>query len=135
MISYKFGATSLSRLHGVNPVMVEIMMEAIAVSPIDFGIPPDGGLRTAERQYELWLDGKSKADGTSKKSKHQSGNAIDVFAYVNGKASWNKIHLALIAGVVLAVAKKKGVKVKWGGTFGSSSFEGWDMPHFELIED
>ena len=129
---YRFSKRSLSRLEGVNPNLVELMKTAICRSPIDFGIPSDGGKRTAERQKELFEKNVSKCDGTHKKSYHQSGNAIDVYAYVNGKASWDAEHLAIIAGVVLSVAAEMGLNIRWGGTFGSNEFKGWDKSHFEL---
>lgn len=129
---FRFSERSKNRMKGVNPVLVEIMEEAIRLSPIDFGIPPYGGLRTKEEQRELFEAGKSKCDGYERVSYHQSGNAVDVYAYVGGKASWDVVHLAIIAGVVLSVAQRKGIDVRWGGEFGSNEFKGWDKPHFEL---
>jgi peptidoglycan L-alanyl-D-glutamate endopeptidase CwlK len=114
--------------------MIELAQRSISKSPIDFGIPGYGGLRTAEEQRELFNTGKSKCDGYSKKSRHQSGRAFDIYAYHNGNASWDKVHLAMIAGVILSEAKAMGLKVVWGGTFGSDNFHGWDMVHYELIE-
>ncbi|MCT4590518.1 MAG: M15 family metallopeptidase [Carboxylicivirga sp.] len=129
---FEFSNRSLKRLEGVNPQLIELMKKAIARSPIDFGIPADGGKRTAERQKELYDKGVSKCDGTITKSYHQSGNAVDVYAYVDGKASWDVEHLAMIAGVVLSVAAEMNLNVRWGGTFGSRVFKGWDRPHFEI---
>lgn len=133
-MSYRFSARSQKILETVNPVLQKIFHEAIETSPIDFGIPNTGGLRTPEMQNVLFADGKSKCDGYDKKSKHQSGNAVDVYAYLNGRASWDVEHLALIAGVVLATAQRQGVSLRWGGTFGKQGkvFKGWDRPHFEL---
>jgi len=132
-MSFKLSQTSLSRLHGVNDKLIEMIQSAISKSPIDFGIPKDGGLRTSEDQYQLFLNGVSKCDGTNKKSYHQSGNAFDVYAWHKGKASWDKVHLALIAGVILAESKSMGLNIRWGGTFGSDSYHGWDFGHFEII--
>ncbi len=131
-MSYKLSITSLKRLEGINDKLIELIQSAISKSPIDFGIPKDGGLRTAEDQYQLYLNGVSKCDGTKNKSYHQSGNAFDVYAWHNGKASWDKVHLALIAGAILAEAKSMGLNIRWGGTFGSKSFHGWDYGHFEI---
>ena len=133
-MSFKFSARSNELLDTINPALADVMRAAIKVSPIDFGIPPFGGLRTAEQQNELYFAGKSKCDGYRIKSKHQSGNAVDVFAYVNNKASWSDVHLGMIAGVVLSEAARLGVKLTWGGTFGSNDFNGWDKPHFELTD-
>jgi hypothetical protein len=42
------------------------------------------------------------------------------------------VHLGIIVGVILSVAKDINIPIKWGGTFGSKVYKGWDMPHFEL---
>lgn len=131
-MKYKFSSRSKENLSGVCPEMANLMEKAIEISPIDFGIPSDGGLRTAEQQRKLFEAGKSKCDGFYNKSYHQSGLAVDVYAYVNGAASWDGEHLAMIAGVVLSVASELNLDVIWGGTFGSNTFKGWDKPHFEL---
>lgn len=134
MSDFKLSQRSLSRLDGVDDKMVELAQRAISKSPIDFGIPTSGGFRTPEDQRELFNAKKSKCDGYDKKSRHQSGKAFDVFAYHLGVASWDKVHLAMIAGVILSEAKDMGLNVVWGGTFGSKDFHGWDACHFELIE-
>ncbi len=132
---FSLSQRSQDRLIGVNSDLLQVISLAITLTPIDFGIPGDGGLRTAERQRELYDECKSKADGTLKVSNHQTGNAFDVYAYIHGHASWDKIHLALVAGAILAAAKHLGIKVRWGGTFGKKGkdFKGWDYPHFELV--
>jgi peptidoglycan L-alanyl-D-glutamate endopeptidase CwlK len=129
---YKFSKRSIQELELINPKLAALMDQAIKRSPIDFGIPNNGGKRTAEKQNELYNKGVSKCDGILKKSYHQSGNAVDVYAYVNGQASWEVEHLCIIAGVVLSIASEMRLKIRWGGTFGSNEFKGWDMPHFEI---
>lgn len=128
-------AKSRQRLEGVNPVLIQIIEAAIITSPIDFGIPPDGGLRTTERQQELYAQGRTKAgkkitwvDGVTKKSKHQSGEAFDIYAYVNGAASWDANHYPPIAAHVIEVARDQfGVDLEWGGEWVKQ-----DLPHFQL---
>lgn len=134
MTQFKLSQRSLSRLGGVDDKMIELAQRAISKSPIDFGIPNYGGLRTPEDQHKLFLDNKSKCDGYKKLSNHQGGKAFDVYAYHNKKASWDKVHLAIIAGVILSEAKEMGLNIVWGGTFGKKGgdFHGWDYPHFEL---
>ena len=75
-------------MDGVNARLVDVAELALELSPIDFGIPELGGLRNADEQLLLFFNGKSQLDGTKKRSNHQSGKALDVFAYVDGKASW-----------------------------------------------
>jgi len=125
---FKLGQNSLNNRAGVDPRLIEISDLAITLSNIDFGIPSTGGLRTTEDQAQLFTAGVSKADGRKNKSYHQTGKAIDVYAYVDGKASWDKLHLALIAAVMLQAAAQLGYRLKWGGNWKS-----WqDYPHFEL---
>ena len=109
--------------------MIAILVEGIKDSPYDFGIPRSGGLRTAEEQYKLFLDKKSKADGFKKKSYHQSGKAFDIYAYVDGKASWDKRYLTEIAEHLKKTAKDQfGVDLEWGGDWKRFI----DMPHFQI---
>lgn len=129
-MGFQFSKRSLDRMMGVDQRLVDVATRALEISPIDFGIPEFGGLRTAEDQRQLYAQGKSKADGRMKKSRHQDGDALDVYAYVDGKASWEKEHLAIIAAAMLQAAIELEVKVKWGGHF--KSF--YDAPHFELFK-
>jgi len=76
----------------------------------------------------LYTSGKSKCDGRTNKSYHQTGKAIDVYGYVDGKASWEALHLTKIATAMLQASAQLGYELKWGGLWKS-----WqDMPHFEL---
>ena len=137
-MGYTFSSKSIERMEDVDIELQIVFTEAIKVSPIDFGIPGDGGLRTAECQNELFNTGSSKCDGYENKSNHQTGNALDFYAYVGGAASWDKAHLSMVAGVIMATAaklKNEGritIDLVWGGTFGSNTLNGWDMPHFEV---
>lgn len=132
-------------MDGVHPDIKMTFVEALKVSPIDFGIPSDGGVRTAYRQHEMFIDPRieTKCDGYKNISNHQIrtgdyyGNALDLYAYVNSKASWDKSQLALIAGVILSTNKRLleegiiSIELRWGGEFGSNTFNGWDKPHYE----
>ena len=118
----------LERLKGINPILIDIVIEASKTSPIPFGIPRDAGLRTAKRQNELFQKHRSKCDGYVKLSYHQSGNAFDIYAIKDGVPSWNKELLTEIANHILSVAKDMGVKLTWGGHW--TKFK--DMPHFQI---
>ena len=127
-MAFSLSIRSLERMQGVNPKLQEIAKRAIELTTIDFGIPQFGGLRSAGDQLHLYQSGKSKADGVNKKSYHQSGNALDVFAYVNGKASWDELHLAMVAAAMLQAASELGYALEWGGLW--KSFK--DFPHFQI---
>jgi len=120
---------SLDRLKGVKQILVDILVEASKDSPYQFEIPADGGLRTAERQNELFKQGKSKIDGFKVKGEHQKGNAFDIFLLINGTASWDKDKLTKVARHIQEVADfEYGVKLDWGG-----DWKGFiDMPHFQI---
>jgi peptidoglycan LD-endopeptidase CwlK len=127
-MGFKLGKNSINNLAGVDGRLIAIADLAIELTNIDFGVPSTGGLRTEADQAKLFADGVSKADGVNNKSYHQSGKAIDVYAYVDGKASWDKLHLAVIASAMLQASAQLGYKLKWGGLWKS-----WqDYPHFEI---
>jgi peptidoglycan L-alanyl-D-glutamate endopeptidase CwlK len=128
MQHHKFSVRSITRMADIDPRLMVIAEEALKISPIDFGIPEFGGLRTAEEQQQLFLAGKSQLDGVTRKSYHQTGRALDVYAYVDGKASWDELHLAMVAAAMLQTASKLGIDLQWGGLW--ESFK--DMPHFQL---
>lgn len=120
---------SLNRLVGVKRVLIDILIEAAKYSPYEFQIPADGGLRTAERQKELFDRKLSKLDGYIKIGNHQKGTAFDIFLLIDGTASWDKIKLTQVARHIQEVAEDDfKIKLKWGG-----DWKGFvDMPHFEL---
>lgn len=135
---YKFGAKSQEKLNGVNPDLVRVCQRALDFGVMDFSVIE--GMRTAERQKELYREGKSQLDGITKLSKHQGGNAVDLLPYpsvVNGVNVWNdKQRFCVLAGLMYAAASIEGVSIRWGGDWdgdgnnADSSF--WDAPHFEL---
>lgn len=142
---YHFSKSSKARLNGVHPYLIATTELALKLTMIDFGIPKMGGVRTDKEQYNLYLDQLSRCDGIEQISKHQKqvdgySHALDFYAYVNGKASWKKSHLAAVAQAhkaAFSILQTFGdipeeVELVWGGTFGSKSFDGWDFPHLEL---
>jgi len=128
---FKFSSKSLERMEGLDRRLVAIAHRALQLSQIDFGIPSSGGLRTAAQQNKLYSEGLSQCDGYTFKSRHQSGLALDFFAYVDNKASWETEHLAMVACAFLQAASELGYRLEWGGLW--KSFK--DMPHVQLIED
>lgn len=137
---FKLSSNSIKNREGVNEKLIAVNDRAIQITVIDFGVPQDGGVRTAERQRELYEKGASNADGVINLSHHQSGNALDFYAYVNGAASWQHDHLAMVGAAHLQAASELGIKIKWGGLWKSKNPKiingipyGWDMAHIELI--
>ena len=134
---FRFSTISNKRRAGVDPRLIQISDRALEISVVDFGIPKHGGIRTAEEQYKLFLDGKSRADGTNDLSYHQSGKALDFYAFVDGAASWHPGHLAMVASAFLQAAAELGYRLTWGGLWlpvktTSGVPHGWDAGHVQL---
>mgnify|MGYP006113650177 CR=1 FL=1 len=135
-MTYALSSKSLKRLEGVDDDIVEAIKESVAICPIDFGIPKYGGLRTAEVQKVLYSKGASRCDGVIKLSEHQTGHAFDVYAYVDGAASWEIKYLGVIAATLIQVFAKRGIPLEWGGLFKPYADHkgvacGWDAGHFQ----
>lgn len=140
---YRLSNRSLSHADGVDIVLIDILKKSIPSSPYDFGICSDGGYRKAEEQYKMFARGSSTKDGYIKKSMHQSGKAIDIYLYIDRRASWNIDKLEAVAKHIISVAKESfGKTIRWGGD--------WDLDkvrvdldpdenfldggHFELLD-
>ena len=129
---FKFGERSRERQRGIDPRVIQILELALQLTLIDFGHPAHAGLRTAFVQNGLYNSGLSGCDGFNKKSKHQCGLAIDVYAYVDGKASWEPEHLSHVANAMFEAAARLGYRLKWGGFFRGMFGKEGDAGHFEL---
>ena len=129
MSQFKFSQRSKDRMKGIDPRLIEIANLALQISPIDFGIPQHGGVRTAEEQWVLFMDGASKADGAHHKSKHQSGKALDFYAYVKGAPSWDYHNMAIVGAAHLQAASALNIRLQWGGLW--KNFK--DYPHIQLL--
>lgn len=137
-----FSKRSKDNLKGVHPNLIKVMTEAIKETPVDFTITE--GLRSTQRQQELYAQGRSKpgikvtnVDGVKKKSNHQAkddgyGYAVDLYPYYNGSVQVQDSQvipkLKLIAAHIKKVAKKLNINIIWGGDWRSP----YDPPHFEL---
>ncbi len=119
---YSFGTKSSERLAQVHPDLQRVFNEAIKNSPLDFSITE--GLRTKERQKELFSAGKSQ----TMNSRHLTGKAVDIAVLVDGQLTWDFPKYQIVADHVKKVAKELKIDIVWGGDW--QSFK--DGPHFEL---
>jgi len=126
---------------GVDPGLLAVRDLALQISPVDFGHPEHAGLRTAEVQMGLFRAGASKADGTTNRSRHQDGKALDFFAFVNGRPSWHHPHLAMVAAAFMQAGTIIGYPLSWGGLWVPDVPQvidgipyGWDCGHIEGLE-
>lgn len=121
---FKLSQRSIDRLNGVHPDLVSVVKHAIERSEVDFMVTE--GLRTKERQKELVAAGASK----TMNSRHITGHAVDLAAYVNG-IRWDWPLYEKIAKAMKQAAYELNIKIEWGGDW--KSFK--DGPHFQLSRD
>lgn len=129
---FALGLTSLKRLEGVHPDLIRVVVRAIQLTPIDFTVIE--GVRSWERQRELYAQGKSK----TLNSKHLTGHAVDLAPWVRGAIPWDDWSaFDQVAKAMLQAAEQLGVAIRWGGDWnqnGRSDDETFlDGPHFELV--
>lgn len=118
---FKLSNKSLEKLVGVDEQLVIVVKRAIEITTIDFGVIE--GLRTEARQKQLVASGASQ----TLKSKHIEGRAVDLMAYVDGRASWELNLYDNIADAVRQAAKEHKVKVRWGAAWHIDDISAW--PH------
>lgn len=119
---YSFSNRSKERLKGVDNSLIKVMEESIKNSPYDFSITE--GIRTPERQKELYDSGKS----LTLNSKHLVGKAVDIAVFVDGKITWDFKYYKPVAEHIKKVAQSLGVNIIWGGDW----LKFVDAVHFEL---
>lgn len=141
-MSFSFSKSSLVQLHGVHPLLVEVVYDALETGIMDFSVME--GVRTLARQKELFASGKS----TTMKSKHLIqpdgyGHAVDLYPYPVNMAKVNKgdarefARIGVLAGIMQLCAKRRNVLLRWGGDWDRDGETGdhafFDGVHFEII--
>ena len=143
---------SLGRLDGVKNELHSVVTTAIGLTNVDFGVTC--GLRDLKTQEDLVARGASQ----SLKSKHLTGEAVDVVAYIGGsRISWELNLYDDIADAFKEASVREGVGIKWGASWHIPDLRDWegtaeeamnsyidlrrsqgrrpfiDAPHFELV--
>jgi peptidoglycan L-alanyl-D-glutamate endopeptidase CwlK len=113
---------SRERMKGVHPDLVGVIEHAAEIAPGTFIVTE--GLRTPDRQYQLYVSGASK----TLNSRHLTGHAVDLAALVDGRVRWDWPLYHKLAAVVKQAAYERNVPLIWGGDW--TSFP--DGPHYEL---
>lgn len=119
---YSLGPRSKQRLRGVHPDLVKVVERAIKITEVDFTVLE--GLRTPERQKALVEAGASQ----TLNSRHLTGHAVDLGAWVGDEVRWDWPLYHKIAAAMKEAARLEGVKIVWGGDWKRFA----DGPHFEL---
>lgn len=121
-MGYSLGLRSKIRLQGVHPDLVRVVEQAIEITRVDFTVLE--GMRTEDRQRELVKKGAS----TTMRSRHLTGHAVDLGAYVDGTVRWDWPLYHTIADAMKQAAQELKVDMEWGGDW--KSFP--DGPHYQL---
>lgn len=120
--SFRFSERSLQHLKGVHPHLQVLVNRSIKITPIDFSIT--AGLRSIDTQRQLVAAGKS----LTMNSRHLTGHAVDIAAFVENKVSWEWYNYEIIASAFKQAALETGIPVEWGGDW--KKFK--DGVHFQL---
>ena len=121
-MSFRLSARSRTRMTGLHPDLVRVIEGAIAITPVDFTITE--GLRQPARQAELVKAGASR----TLNSRHLTGHAVDVAAWIGGTVRWDWPLYPRIAGAIKQAAADLDEPLVWGGDWPRLR----DGPHFEL---
>ena len=111
---------SLDKLEGVDERLVQVVLTAINLTEVDFGVIE--GVRSIARQKELVNSGASQ----TMKSKHIEGKAIDLIAYVGTRISWELSLYDDIAEAMKESARENGLAVRWGGSWSVPDIRFWN---------
>ena len=126
----KIGSSSMSRLKGIHPDLVRIVMRCAA----DWADPATGfivtcGVRTLDEQKILKAKGASKTlRSRHLKAANGFAHAVDLACTIKGQVRWDWPLYDRIAKRMKAAARAEKVPLEWGGAW--TSFK--DGPHFQL---
>ena len=150
-MAFKLSARSIRKLEGVEKDLVDVVMEAIKLTKVDFGVTY--GMRTLEEQQKLYDSGRSQ----TMKSKHLDGRAVDLVAYFGSDISWELNVYDDICDAMAEAARRHTVPIKWGAAWSEGDIRMYqgtaedamnayidlrrsegrrpfiDAPHFEMI--
>ena len=115
---YFFGARSREKLENVHENLIEILYDAIEITPYDFCIL--SGYRSVEEQDELYSIGRTVLKnenpvtwvrgGQSRHNSHPS-EAVDFAPYpIDWEDSWR---FGFIGGLICACGKARGIEVEF----------------------
>ena len=150
-MTFKLSKRSRTNLVGVQPQLVTVVERAIQLTTVDFAVTE--GLRTEAKQRELVAKGASQ----TMNSKHLTGHAVDLVAFIGGRISWELSLYGEIAAAMRQAAIEHAAGLRWGAAWNIPDIRHWsgtmeeamhhyidarrklgqrpfiDAPHFELV--
>jgi len=146
MSKYALGKRSLANLVGVHPDLVKVVKRAMEITTQDFTVTE--GVRTPERQRELYAQGRTKPGNKVTwvlvsnhfKQADGFGHAVDMPPYPidwsNSKE--NIARFDAVADAMRRASIELGINIRWGADWdqdGKPREKGEsDSPHFELAK-
>jgi peptidoglycan L-alanyl-D-glutamate endopeptidase CwlK len=141
-MGFTLGSRSRARLKGVHPRLVAVVERALALTTLDFFV--NEGVRTPERQRELYAQGRTKPGQKvtwTLNSNHfvnprtGFGHAVDVYA-MPFSPNQTAAQSLVIRKAMMKAADELDTPIRWGGDWDRDGEyhergEG-DSPHFEL---
>ncbi len=121
-MTYTLSKKSKGRLAGVHPDLAKVVERAIEITEIDFAVLE--GVRSKTRQEQLVKAGASQ----TMRSRHLTGHAVDLGAYVAGSVRWDWPLYHKLAVAVKQAAAELQIPIEWGGDW--TTFK--DGPHWQL---
>ena len=119
---FVFSKRSLNNLKDVHPDLVKVVERALELTEVDFVVVE--GVRTEEKQRQYVESGASK----TMNSRHLTGHAVDLIAWVDRTVNWSLTYYEKIAAAMKEAGRELGIPVEWGGDW--KTFK--DGPHFQL---
>lgn len=121
-MTFSLSQKSKDRLSGVHPDLVKVVQRAIDITTCDFAVLE--GVRSMARQEQLVKAGASQ----TMKSRHLTGHAVDIGAYVNGSVRWDWPLYDQLSAAMKKAAAELDIPLEWGGDWKTLK----DGPHFQL---
>ena len=119
------------QLEGVDPRLKALLDQAIGQYDGPGEWRYTEGVRTPERQRELYAQGRTapgKIVTNTLNSAHLDGRALDLAYIRDGKAVWDIAPYNALNDIVQGLEGQHGVDVTWGGEWKSLV----DGPHFQI---
>jgi len=129
---YWYNNRSEQRLLTCDPRLIDVFSEVVTI--IDNSVIC--GHRNAVDQNSAFESNNSKVQWPNSKHNETPSKGIDVAPY---PTMWDDERMFFkLAGVVMAVAKRRNIKIRWGGDWdsdGDSSDQTFmDLAHFEVVD-
>jgi len=135
----KLSSASEAKMRGVKQPLIEVVRKAAQICTVPFIVIE--GLRSRERQAELYAQGRTKPGRIvthTMQSKHLTGDAVDLAPILNGAVNWDDIDgFEQIGRAMKEASIGLHIPVRWGYDWdgdGKLREKGeYDGPHFELV--